>query len=193
MLWQSPLRRVWGCSLTCTSPPEEKDHNRENYPKTSKFFCMTQKPSDVCKKSYSQGKTLLRKLKFVIPFFKNNSTWKLWAKFINKDYPTGWVWQTLANTYNKLSILSKQFCIENMISCTQQMVFVSYKRICLLWDNFHDYYFFNPLYLSIFVKDFYSHFWQAVFAIWLKTYIVICSQARDVKIGIFYDPLKCHL
>ena len=90
-------------------------------------------------------------------------------------------------------ISSKQFCIENMISCTQQMVFVSYKRICLLWDNFHDYYFFNPLYLSIFVKDFYSHFWQAVFAIWLKTYIVICSQARDVKIGIFYDPLKCHL
>ena len=48
--------------------------NSENYPKTSKFFCMTQKPSAVCKKSYSQCKTLLRKLKFVIPFFKNNST-----------------------------------------------------------------------------------------------------------------------
>ena len=82
-----------------------KSNNRENYPIASKFFCMTQKPSAVCKKSYSQGKTLLRKLKFVIPFFKNNSTWKLWAKFINKDYPTGWVWQTLANTYNKMKIL----------------------------------------------------------------------------------------
>ena len=81
-----------------------KSNNRENYPKTSKFFCMTQKPSAVCKKSYSQGKTLLRKLKFVIPFFKNNSTWKLWAKFINKDYPTSWVWQTLANTCNKLTL-----------------------------------------------------------------------------------------
>ena len=31
----------------------------------------------------------------------------LWVKCINKDYPTGWVWQTLANTYNKLTILSK--------------------------------------------------------------------------------------
>ena len=84
-----------------------KSNNRENYPKTSKFFCMTQKPSAVCKKSYSQGKTLLRKLKFVIPFLKNNSTWKLWVKCINKDYPTGWVWQTLANTYNKLTIKLK--------------------------------------------------------------------------------------
>ena len=84
-----------------------KSNNRENYPISGKFFCMTQKPSAVCKKSYSQCKTLLSKLNFVIPFFKNNSTWKLWAKFINKDYPTGWVWQTLANTYNKLTILSK--------------------------------------------------------------------------------------
>ena len=27
-----------------------------------------------------------------------------WVKCINKDYPTGWVWQTLANTYNKLTL-----------------------------------------------------------------------------------------
>ena len=90
-------------------------------------------------------------------------------------------------------ICSKQFCIENMISCTQQMVFVSYKRIYLKWDDFHHNHFFSPLYLSISVKDLNSNFWPAIFAILLKTYIVICSQARDIKIGIFYDPLKCHL
>ena len=45
-------------------------------------------------------------------------------------------------------ISSKEFCLENMISCTQRMVFVSYKRICLQWDNFHDYYFFSPLYCT---------------------------------------------
>ena len=31
----------------------------------------------------------------------------LWVKIINKDSLSGWGRQTLANTYNKLSILSK--------------------------------------------------------------------------------------
>ena len=73
------------------------------------------------------------------------------------------------NNFRKMEsqtlISSKEFCIENMISCTQQMVFVSYKRICLKWDNFHDYYFFSPLYLSIFVKDLNTRFWPPVFAV----------------------------
>ena len=43
----------------------------------------------------------------MIPFFKNISTLILWVKSINKDSPSGWGGQTLANTYNKLSILSK--------------------------------------------------------------------------------------
>ena len=43
-------------------------------------------------------------------------------------------------------ISSKTFCIENMISRTQQMIFVSYKGIWVKWDNFHNYYFFSPLY-----------------------------------------------
>ena len=43
-------------------------------------------------------------------------------------------------------ISSKAFCIENMISSTQQMIFVSYKGIWVKWDNFHNYYFFSQLY-----------------------------------------------
>ena len=38
-----------------------KSNYRENHPISGKFFCMTQKPSAVCKKSYSQCKTVLRK------------------------------------------------------------------------------------------------------------------------------------
>ena len=49
---------------------------------------------------------------------------------------------------SQILISSKEFCLANMISCTHQMVFVSYNRICLIWDNFHDYYFFNPLYCT---------------------------------------------
>ena len=120
-------------------------------------------------------------------------------------HPTGWIpliyafysqyssWMFFKKMESQTLISSKEFCIENMISCTQQMVFVSYKRICPKWDDFHDNYFFSPLYLSIFVKDFNSNFWPAIFAILLKTYIVICSHARDVKIGIFYHHLMCHL
>ena len=43
----------------------------------------------------------------MIPFFLNYSTLILWVKSINKEPPSGWGGQTLANTYNKLSILSK--------------------------------------------------------------------------------------
>ncbi len=84
-----------------------KSNNLENYPIAGKFFCMTQKPSAVCKKSYSQCKTLLRKLKFVIPFFKKTFNLNTVSKKHKLRVSIRWGGQTLANTCNKLSILSK--------------------------------------------------------------------------------------
>ena len=52
---------MWAQVFTMSTRVDWKSNNRENYPITSRFFCMTQKPSAVCKKSYSQVKTVLSK------------------------------------------------------------------------------------------------------------------------------------
>ena len=61
-------------------------------------------------------------LQIVMTVLEISSIEILWVININKDYPSGWGGQTLANTYNKLSISFNNWGHTNAISNIQPIL-----------------------------------------------------------------------
>ena len=65
---------------------------------------------------------------------------------------------------------------------TQQMIFVSYKGIWVKWDNFHNYYFFSPLYWTPSMNRFFDQ------KLSLNVFLFFGGAVK-----ILYFMKKCHI
>ena len=117
--YQSPGKRPW--IGVCFTSDIRAVWNRlfiKMWAITNGFSCIGQKWVSVPNQKHFRSWALIGICIFILKLLEKSSMEILWVKSINKDSPSGWGGQTLANTYNKLSI-KRNFCVSYILGVLQ--------------------------------------------------------------------------